>query len=186
MTLATPNPFEVVRKASGWFLTLGIVLVLLGLIALTYTCVATIASMVFFGWLLIFSGAVHIFQAVQSTGWKGFGLHLLVGLVDAFLGVWFLTHPLVAAAGFTLFLAMFFIASGLLQIIAGIARHVPNVTWVIISGLISLVLGICIFARWPAASFWFMGMFIGISMIFRGWMWIMIATAARRLTAPAA
>ena len=50
---------------------------------------------------------------------------------------------------------------------------------------ISLILGICIWIQWPESSFWFMGMFIGIALVFRGWMWVSVALAARRLTAPA-
>jgi len=176
---------EAVRKKSGWFLALGILLMVLGFIALTYTFAATLASMVFFGWLLIFSGAMHVLHATQARDWKGFGLHFLVGLVDAFIGIWFITHPGLAAAGLTLFLGAFFMVSGLLQIVASAARHIPNRMWAIISGLINFVLGLCIWLQWPGSSFWFMGMFIGIALIFRGWMWITVAMAARNIAGAA-
>src|SRR5206468_4202249 len=125
MTMATPNVFEVVRRKSGWFLTLGIILIILGVIALGAPLSATIAAMVFLGWVLIFSGAAHVFQGAGMVGWKGFGLHLLVGLVDAFCGVWLIMRPFQASVSLTLVLSAFFMASGLLQIVASAARHLP-------------------------------------------------------------
>jgi len=184
MTLNPNAPadiFDAVRRKSGWFLALGIILILLGFIALGAPLSATIAAMTFLGWLLVFSGAMHVFQAVQSSGWKGFGLHILVGLVDAFCGVWLIMRPFQASVSLTLVLSAFFMASGLLQIVASAARHLPNKTWAIISGLINFVLGICIWVQWPSSAVWFPGMCLGIALIFRGWMWINVAMAAKKI-----
>jgi uncharacterized membrane protein HdeD (DUF308 family) len=186
MTLASPNVFEVVRKKSGWFLALGVVLIILGVIALVDSLAATVVSMMIFGWILIFSGAFHVFHATQSGGWRGFALHMLVGLVDAFCGVWLIMRPFQAAVSLTLFLGAFFMVSGLLQIVASAARHLPNKTWAIISGVINFLLGLCIWVQWPASGLWFFGMCLGIALIFRGWMWINVAMAARKIASVAA
>jgi uncharacterized membrane protein HdeD (DUF308 family) len=188
LTDRAPSPlagavFEAIRRKSGWFLALGILLMVLGFIALTFTLFTTLVSVMMLGWLMIFSGALHVLHATQARDWKGFGLHILVGLLDAFIGVWFVIHPGPVAAVITIFLGAFFMASGLLQIIASAARHVPNRFWAIISGVINFVLGICIWVQWPGSSLWFIGTFIGIALIFRGWMWISVAMAARNIAA---
>jgi uncharacterized membrane protein HdeD (DUF308 family) len=177
---------DIARKSTGWFLALGIGLVVLGMLALCTTFVATLASMVFLGWLLMFSGVMHVISAFRSRGWKGMGLHLLVGLVDFFAGAWLVMQPLAGSIALTLFLAFWFIASGLFQIIAAVTNHLRSRTWAIISGVISLLLGISLWMSWPSSGLWFIGMCIGIGLIFRGWTWIALASVLRHAGAPAA
>src|SRR5262249_23210 len=101
MTLAAPNIFEVVRRKSGWFLALGIILILLGMIALVAQFASTVVTMVFLGWLLIFSGGFHVIQGFQTVGWKGIALHLLVGVIDVFAGGWLIWQPLTGSLALT-------------------------------------------------------------------------------------
>ena len=155
MTLAGSNIFEVIRRKSGWFLALGIILILLGTIALVAQFASTVATMVFLGWLLLFSGAFHVIQGFQAVGWRGIALHFLVGVVDVFAGAWLIWQPLAGSIALTLFLAFWFLASGMFQIIAAMANHLPNRAWAILSGVISLLLGLSLWLSWPtSALFW--------------------------------
>src|SRR5437762_1026742 len=186
MTLAEPNIFEVIRRKSGWFLALGIILILLGTIALVAQFASTVATMVFLGWLLVFSGAFHVIQGFAAVGWKGIALHLLVGVVDLFAGAWLIWQPVAGSIALTMFLAFWFLASGMFQIIAAMANHLPNRAWAILSGVISLLLGLSLWLSWPTSALWFPGMCVGIALIFRGWMWVSVAFAVRRIVAPPA
>lgn len=60
--------WSVYRRSWRWLLTLGIISVLLGVIAVFDSILATIASMIFFGWVLLIAGiveAVHAFRNKQ-------------------------------------------------------------------------------------------------------------------------
>src|SRR5262249_54990316 len=157
----------------------GIILILLGMIALVAQFASTVVTMVFLGWLLIFSGGFHVIQGFQTVGWKGIALHLLVGVIDVFAGGWLIWQPLTGSLALTLFLAFWFLASGMFQIIAALANHMPHRGWPIISGVVSLLLGLSLWLSWPTSALWFPGMCVGIALIFRGWMWIRVASAAR-------
>jgi hypothetical protein len=64
----------------GWFLAFGIVLLLLGIIAVARAFSATVVSMVFFGWLLVFSGTIEFVDAFMVGQWAGFFLHILASI----------------------------------------------------------------------------------------------------------
>jgi hypothetical protein len=63
---------ENLRKRWGWFLALGILLVVLGMVALGSSVFMTLATMVFVGWLLIVGGVLEAAHACSCKGWGGF------------------------------------------------------------------------------------------------------------------
>jgi len=176
---------DAVRRHWIWFLALGILLLVLGLIALGSSLLATLVSVVLFGWVLVFSGIVHIVHAFRVHDWGGFLLGLLVGVLDLVVGGLLVMRPAAAALTLTLVLAAFFIVGGLYQIIAALLLQLPQWWWALISGLISLLLGVLLWAEWPVSALWFIGFCVGIALIFRGWTWVMVALTARSLPAPA-
>ncbi|MBA2077154.1 hypothetical protein PCA_01340 [Rhodanobacter sp. PCA2] len=74
--------------------------------------------------------------------------------------------------------------AGVFRIVAAWSTYVPGRGWVIFDGVVTLVLGLMIWARWPVSGLWVIGMFIGIDLIIAGWSRVMTATAVRRLPAP--
>lgn len=162
-----------------WFLALGIVLVLLGMIALGASVAVTLASVLFFGILFIISGIFHAVQAFRTRQSKGFFLPLLAGVLDLVVGLLLVTHPAVGALTLTLLLAAFFLVGGLFRTVAALSMRFPNWGWAVLGGMVSLFLGILLWMEWPESGLWFIGMCIGIDMIFHGWGWIMLALAAR-------
>jgi uncharacterized membrane protein HdeD (DUF308 family) len=46
--------------------------------------------------------------------------------------------------------------------------------WVVVSGLITLLLGLIILAHWPVASLYILGLFLGIDLIFAGVGWLAV------------
>ena len=169
----------------GLLLGLGIVELLLGVIGLGVAGWVTLASVVFFAWLLVFSGVLHLVRAFRTQGWEGVSLHLLIGILQAAVGILLLMRPLAGAASLTLLLAALFIVSGLFRIGFAMAVRIHGWGWQVLAGLITFVLGLLISVGWPASSMWVIGTFISIDLIFGGWSFIMIALAVRRL-APAA
>ncbi|HVR11575.1 MAG TPA: HdeD family acid-resistance protein [Thermoanaerobaculia bacterium] len=169
----------------GLLLTLGIVELALGVIGLGVVGLVTLASVIFFAWLLLLSGVMHLVRAFRTHGWEGVALHLLIGILQGAVGVLILLRPAAGAASLTLLLAALFLVSGLFRLAFALAVRIDGWGWQVLSGLVTFVLGLLVAAGWPGSSVWVIGTFISIDLIFGGWSFIMIALAVRRV-APAA
>jgi uncharacterized membrane protein HdeD (DUF308 family) len=179
------NPFlsdiQGLKKNWGWLLALGIVSIILGILALGSAAFFTVASMIFFGWILLIIGILEIIYVFRHLHWGGFFLHLLNGIFAIVLGLIMIGNPAGSAVILTLLLAMFFMVAGLFRSITALTMRFPSWTWRFFNGLITLLLGILLWVQWPFSGLWAIGMFIGIDLIFSGWSSVMLALAARDL-----
>lgn len=172
---------EVLHRHWGWFLALGVVMLMLGLISISAAMVTTLLSVALIGWLLLVGGAMLVVQAFWTRRWSGFFMYLTVGLLYMILGLLLVSSPALAAVTLTLLIASFFIVGGLFRIISSLTHHIPQRGWFLFNGVISLLLGIMIWAQWPLSALWVIGTFVGIDLILSGWSYIMLATATRHL-----
>lgn len=172
---------------TGSFLLIGIALIVFGTIALSSAFITTMATVMLFGVLMVAAGIAQIVHAFYTAEWKGFFGYAVLGILGAVVGWLMLTNPLVGAVSLTLLLATFFIASGLFKITSALMHDMEHKGWFILSGVVSLALGLLVFAQWPASSLWIIGLFIAIDMIFSGWTYVMFSFMLRKrcaLTAP--
>src|SRR5581483_9756639 len=172
---------EEVRNSWGWFLTLGILFVLLGTVCVISNVSATFATVLVFSWMLLFSGILGLVHALRTHSWQGFLLSLLGALFRGFTGYLLIRYPLAGAASLTLILASFLIVSGLFRAIGAGMLQFPRWGWSVISGVISLVLGIMLRAQMPVSSVWFIGFAIGVDLICDGASLIAFASAIHSL-----
>jgi len=163
----------------GWFLLWGALLMLLGVGAVARSITATIASMLFFGWLLVFAAGVEVVQAVMVGHWAGFFQHALAAILFGVLGLILVLRPLISAEVLTFLMAMFFLVGGLFQIVGAAVLAFPGWGWNVLDGIITLALGALILLQWPASGLWAIGLFIGVDLIFYGLAWIAIAFELR-------
>jgi uncharacterized membrane protein HdeD (DUF308 family) len=166
------------RRAWGWLLFLGVVLIILGTLALIAPYVATQFVVMVYGWVLLFAGVAQVVVAFASARWGGFFLHLLMGIIDVVLGLLFLLHPLPVAVALTLFLAAGFLVGGVFRLVAAFSLRFPGWGWTALSGVITLAVGVLLWAWWPW-DWTVVGLFVGIQMVFYGWSAVMLALAAR-------
>jgi uncharacterized membrane protein HdeD (DUF308 family) len=177
--------FEPLHLRWGWLLALGITLIILGTIALGDTLLVTLVSVLLLGWLLIGSAIIHVVHLFRHTETRSFWNFATI-ILDLLAGLFLIVHPAFGALTLTLALAAFFLASGIARVIAAVSTGAPHKFWPILNGVISILLGILLFVHWPVSGLWFIGLAIGIELIFRGWAWVMIAFALRsRLLQPA-
>lgn len=169
------------KKNRGWYLALGILLVVVGLIAMGSSLATTLVSVVFFGWLMMFGGIAEVLHSFWRKDWGGFFVDLLGGVLYFVVGGMLVANPAASAVGITLVIAAFLIVSGLFRIFAALAGRPPHWGWLLLSGLMGLLLGMLIWAEWPVSGFWVIGLFIGIEMLFNGWSLIMLSIAAGKL-----
>jgi uncharacterized membrane protein HdeD (DUF308 family) len=176
---------ERLRANWGWLVALGVALVLLGFAAIGAPVVATFTTVTLFGVLLLIGAGVELVSLVWVRRWGTFFHHVLSGLLYLFMGAILLERPGLGAAGYTLLLAVFFVASGLARVVYAIGHPGPGRGWTVLSGAVSLVLGVMIWRDLPEAAFWVIGTFVGIELVFNGFTWVMLGLAVRSQPGPA-
>jgi uncharacterized membrane protein HdeD (DUF308 family) len=173
--------FGELRNNWGWLLAFGILSIVLGTIGLGMTFGLTLVSVLFFGVLLIVGGVFQVFDAFKCKGWKSTLWHVLIALLYIAAGLLMVYDPLLASVTLTLALGWILIAVGIMRgIMAFQVRPAKGWYWPLLSGIISVVLGAMILAKWPATGFWVIGLFVAIELIFHGWAYVFVALAARK------
>jgi uncharacterized membrane protein HdeD (DUF308 family) len=158
----------------------GIVLLALGIAAIIRSTTATVASLVVFGWLLIFAGVFEFVAAFMVGNWSGFFLHLMIAILSV-VGISMLAKPVQSAEAWTLVMALFFLVGGLYLLISSLYYPLPGWGWQALGGVISTILGFLVAAGWPATSFWVIGLLVGIELVCYGWAWIMLAVNLHKM-----
>jgi uncharacterized membrane protein HdeD (DUF308 family) len=171
------------RRVWWLFFALGLVSILVGFLAISSTFVATLASVVVFGVLLLIAGVTEVIHAVMVRNWRGFALHLFTAGLYLLVGLFMLEDPVRAATVLTLIIAASFLVGGVLRIIFSLVERFHAWGWVVLHGVIDLVLGGMILSGWPESSLWVIGLFIGIDLVFHGWSWVILAMTVRTFTA---
>jgi len=159
---------EQVRRSWGWFFVFGILLTILGAVCVGKAQSATTFSILALGWVLAISGVLWLLNAFRAFSWLGFLLYLLNGLIRGVTGYLLLRHPDAGAAGVTMVLASLFIVGGLFRAAGAGAIRFPRWGWTVFSGLVSVALGVYLLTTWAIASTYFIGMAVGIDLIFDG------------------
>ena len=175
---------DIIRPRWGWLLFLGILMVILGTVALFLIPAATIGTALVLGWLLVISGVMEMIHAFRVRRWGGLFLHLIGGVLGILIGLLIVTHPIAGAVVWTLLLASFMVVIGLFRLVAAISLRFPNWGWAVFDGIITLGLGILLWAQWPWSGIWFLGLAVGISLILRGWSYVMFALAIHNVSLP--
>lgn len=178
---AMRNELAMLQKDWGWFLLLGIGLIVLGTLALGSAFFASVVAVVYLGLLLLAGGIVQTISAFWAGKWSGFLLSIFIGLLYMVAGVFIIGHPVESTLDLTLMLAFLFIVSGVFRIVTALMIRFPLWGWPLLNGVISVLLGVMIYKQWPASGLWVIGLFIGIEMIFNGWAWMMFALGLRSL-----
>lgn len=174
---------DVVRVHSGLFLAQGIIMTLLGVAAVVWPQISSLAVDVYVGWILLFSGVVGLAMMFFAPNAAGFFWSLLSGALALFAGVLLLWHPVAGVASLTLVLVAFFTAEGVFQIAAALAHRSSfpeSWGWMLVSGIADLILAGLIIAGWPASAGWALGLIVGVNLITSGVAIIVVASAARR------
>ena len=178
-----PAGLNELRRHWGWLVGVGIVLMVLGAIAVVYAAATTMLSVLGLGWLLIVGGIIEGVHAFGEKQWGSFFIDLFAAALYVVLGFLLVANPGTSAAGLTLLIAMFLILSGIFRIAAGLGVRAPHWGWVLAHGVVSLVLGILIWQQWPVSGLWAIGLFVGIEVLANGITLLALGLTVRRLPA---
>ena len=173
---------HVLRKRRGWVIAVGVLLVLLGVVAVGAAVTATLATMMVIGWLLIVGGGFLAAHAFAIKEWGGFFIDLLSGLLYAVVGVMIVENPAATAVTLTLLIAVLLIVGGVFRIAAALSARYPHSPWLLLGGVVNLALGLVVWQAWPLDGLWVVGTFVGIDLILHGWAMVMLGVAAGKLS----
>ncbi len=174
---------SIASLGSGGSIVWAILLVAFGVFAIALPLATSIGVVIVLAWLLVFSGVFQFIHAFRSHGAGSIAWKLLVAVVYLATGLYFVMHPLLGVASFTLVLACFFVAEGAIDLVVYFAnRSVRGGGWILFDGIVTLILGIMVWSHWPNSSAWVIGTLVGISMIMTGYTRLMLSLAARRMS----
>jgi uncharacterized membrane protein HdeD (DUF308 family) len=181
---ALRHDLDALRAEGPWLIALGVALIVLSsiiLLSATGTIVATGAAILTLGVLMIVGGLMQAVGAFWAREWSGVFLQVLTAILYIVLGVMFLRHPGATAVAFTALLAGILMAAGLFRVVASLMYRFPNWGWSLLSGAVTLLLGILIAAEWPVSGLFVIGTFLGIEMLFNGWFWVALGMRLRQI-----
>jgi uncharacterized membrane protein HdeD (DUF308 family) len=177
-----PDAVAVVKQGSKWGIVWGVLLVILGMLAIAEPFLAAVALATFVAWLLIFVGIVHVAMAFHAHSGKAIAWKVLVGVAYLFIGGYLLFRPVLGVASLTLMLAFLFLVEGVLDFMLWWkSRSVRGAFWILVDSIITLLLGGMIYVHWPSSSFYAIGTLLGISLIISGVTRVMLSLAVRSL-----
>jgi uncharacterized membrane protein HdeD (DUF308 family) len=163
------------RSKSGWIVALGVVYVIAGIIALSSVVFATKVTVFVVGIMMLISGIAEVINAFQFKSWGKFLVWLLLGVLYILAGLVTFENPLLAAAILTFLLGIVLVVSGVMRLVLAFSmREGMSWTSVVLSGLVTLLLGLIILAHWPTSSLFVLGVLLGVDLLIIGIGWIFV------------
>jgi uncharacterized membrane protein HdeD (DUF308 family) len=148
----------------------GIVLVVVGVLALIVPMAAALAIELILGWLILFAGIAQIIHALRSKGSSRFWWEAGIGVLYCLVAFSLLLNPMQGLITLTLLLTILFIAEGIFKIVLALQlRPASTWPWLLVSGLLSCALGFIILSNISGNARWVLGMLVGINFVFAGW-----------------
>ena len=160
----------------------GIAMIVAGVLALLAPLAAGLSIALLVGIMLTIGGVANLALVFRSGSLAQGAILALVGLLSLIAGGYSIAQPVAALAALTIVLAIYFVASGVLETVAAIGAR-PESGWklLLVSGIVSLLLGLLIWAQFPLSGAWAVGILVGLRLLITGWTMTAIASAAVRL-----
>jgi len=187
--MATANPAEglrsplgVAKKITGWYLAAAVLFIVLGIFGIIEPGVAGLGVTLLVGWLLVIGAVFHFIAAFKGGGAKQVIFQVLIGILYAVGGFYFLTHTIMATATLTLLLAGVILAEGVIEIISYFRMRKEGASgWLLLNGIITLLLGGLIWFHWPSSTIWAIGIIVGVNLLMTGITRLMFGLAVRKM-----
>jgi len=163
---------------------LGVISIIGGLLALINPFAATLTAAMLAAWIFLIFGLLHIVQTFRAQSRGGaFLWNLLIGLLMVALGLSLIFRPLEGIISLTVVVAIMFIVLGIAKLLYAFGlRPLPGWGWVLLSGIVSLVLGIMILADLPWAAASILGILLAIELLSNGVFMLLVGLSLRNLT----
>ncbi|KPF67389.1 hypothetical protein IP69_13710 [Bosea sp. AAP35] len=173
---------ETMRTYWGMFMVQGVTTMILGVLAILWPQISTVAADIYIGWLFLFSGMVGFVMMFWAPSIPGFPGSLLTAALSLIVGILLVWHPVEGVISLTLALIAFFIVEGIFQIAAAIRYRdacPESWGWMVMSGIADLALAGAIISGWPGTASWALGLIVGVNLLTSGLAITMAALAGR-------
>lgn len=166
------------RAGSIW----GIVVLILGILAIAMPFITGVAVTLMIGFILIAAGLAEFIYTFKSKSFGEGFFRFLFGLLAVLAGLSLVTQPDAGLATITLFLAVWFFVDGIITFVQGFRwRPFDGWGWMVFSGIVSIILGVMIWRQFPVSALWLVGLLVGIRLIFAGWTMIMLGSVSEAI-----
>jgi uncharacterized membrane protein HdeD (DUF308 family) len=170
---------EVKRNATATLL-LGVVLLILGALALSAPFWEGVAAALLVGCLVLAAGISQCFFGLRSGSFEQRLFSLLAGILTALCGIVVIAHPLLNLAFLTLALAVYFAVAGVFEAVQALRlRPLRGWQWVLYGALLSLALAAMIWKQWPLSGEWTVGVYVGAKVLVLGASMVALGYGAR-------
>jgi len=166
----------------GWFVALGSIMILGGIFALGDVVMFTLVSVIFIGAMLLVGGIFQIIHAFMTREWSAFFFNLLAGFLYVIGGFLIMQEPVAGSLVLTLFVLAALLIGGVMRIVISLQhRELPGWWFVLLSGIISVILAVMLYATLPWSGLWILGTLIGIELLVQGFTWLRFGFAMRHM-----
>jgi uncharacterized membrane protein HdeD (DUF308 family) len=175
---------ETMQAYWALFLTQGMIMMILGLLAVIWPQISTVAIDIYIGWMFLLSGIVGLATMFLAPSVSAFLWSLLTAALALVVGVLLLWHPVEGTVSLTLVLIAFFIGEGIFQIAAAVRYRdafPDSWGWMLMSGIADLILAWLMISGWPGTAIWALGVIAGVNLMTSGLAITMAALAGRSL-----
>ena len=171
-----------VRETGSSMVLLGIVQVITGILAILAPIAAGTAVVWVIGIVLLVVGGFWLFGAFKEETFASGAVTFLGGLLYLLGGILVILHPLAGLGFLGTLLAIFLFLRGIIQIQASFAvKPEKGWGWLLFGGILAIVLGVLLMAKWPLAGMWAFGVFVGIELLFTGMTVLMFGSDLREV-----
>lgn len=168
------------KKVSGWSIALAVLMIIVGIIAMLAPWEFGLVIALVVGWSAIFNGVAQIIYGFRTHGGWHVALEIILGIIYIIAGVYLLMHPVGGLLALTLILACFLLVYGVFALMLAFRiKPLKGWGWVLFDAIVTILLGILIWAHWPFNSDWVVGTLFGISIFMSGITRLMVALALR-------
>lgn len=176
-----------VKRASGWSIALGVLMIVAGMLAILAPLLAGVVVVYVVAWTAIFNGVAQLVYGFRSHSGGKLVLEVLLGLLYIAAGIFILIHPEGGLLALTLIIACILLVYGVFALVLAFQmRPLPGWGWVLFDAIVTVLLGFLIWRHWPVNAGWIVGTLLGISFISSGVSRLMVSLAVRKLATRAA
>ena len=171
-----------IEKARTWSTFLSVLMIIAGILAIAAPLWAGVGVTALVGWLLLFSGVLHLIYAFRGGKASAVVWEILLAVIYGLVGFYILANPSVGLASLTLVIAFYLLVEAILEFALSYQlRGLSGSGWLMFDGIITLILALLIWASWPSSSVWVIGTLVGVSMLFSGIARVMLTSTVRRM-----
>lgn len=168
-----------IRTSTAWSIALSILMIASGVLAIFVPSVAGLTVTVIFGWLLLFTGVLHLGLAWRAQGAWAITGEIVIAVLYAIAGLYLLARPVAGLASLTIVLSAYLVMKGFLEAVVAFSVPAAGSGWLIFDAILTVAIAAMIAAAWPASTAWAIGVLVGVSMISSGFTRLMISTGVR-------